>query len=81
MWMSIQQILILQKNGDALGTATTQNPGCSGWHSTRYTGWIEINYHEFSRGGNGIFSRVYNHTYAGVTDTGSRGVAVCGEGL
>lgn len=69
------------KIGDALGTATTQNPGCTGWHSTGYTGWIDANYPDFSRGGDGIFSRIYSHIYAGIGNTYSRGVAVCGEGL
>lgn len=29
------------KTGDALGTATTEQPGCRGWHSVSSSGWVD----------------------------------------
>jgi hypothetical protein len=28
------------KTGDALGTATTEQPGCRGWHKASYSSWV-----------------------------------------
>ena len=29
------------KAGDALGTATTANPGCARWHQASYSDWVD----------------------------------------
>lgn len=67
------------KIGDALGTSTTENPGCSGWHSASYSNWCSGSSGSFVRGSGGLFSfndyvyRYYNYY--------GRGVAVCGNGF
>ena len=66
------------KVGDALGTRSTANKGCAGWHSPQQANWVQINYPYFSRGyKGGIFS------FSCIQDSASasRGVVVCGEGL
>ncbi len=64
--------------GDALGSASTTNPGCAGWHSASYSYWVHSSYPCFVRGGGGLFS------FNGNVASGSyyaRGVAVVGAGL
>ena len=64
--------------GDALGSASTTNPGCAGWHSASYGDWVYSSYPYFVRGDGGLFS-----FYAsGASNSHSaRGVAVVGAGL
>ena len=64
--------------GDALGTASTTNPGCTLWHSASNYTWVTTSYPSFTRGYGGIFS--FNYCYEG-SSCYSRGVAVCGVGL
>lgn len=66
--------------GDALGTSSTSNPGCTKWHSATEFYWVTGSapyYPYFQRGKGGIFSigHIYNTTVY------CRGVAVCGAGL
>ena len=67
------------KVGDALGTATTPNPGCAGWHSASYSYWFIGNRYGLVRGNGGIFSFVCNDVASNAYY--SRGVVVCGAGL
>ncbi len=67
------------KVGDALGTATTPNPGCAGWHSASYSDWLIGNGYGFVRGNGGIFTFVGNDVASNTYY--SRGVVVCGAGL
>lgn len=67
------------KIGDALGTATTTNPGCAGWHSAPNSYWDGRSSYYFYRGGRGIFS--FNDFNGSYTHCFCRGVAVCGQGL
>lgn len=61
--------------GDALGSDSTSNPGCAGWHSASYQRWVSGGY--FRRGRAGIFSFDYgNDKYCF-----ARGVAVVGQGF
>lgn len=66
--------------GDALGSASTTNPGCEKWHSASKYGWVTSSYTCFIRGGGGLFSF---GTYATVLSGNhyARGVAVVGQGL
>ena len=64
--------------GDALGSASTTNPGCAGWHSASGSGWVYSSYPCFGRGGGGLFS--FNNYSAGHSYC-ARGVAVVGAGL
>ncbi|MCI9177785.1 MAG: hypothetical protein HFJ28_04335 [Clostridia bacterium] len=70
------------KAGDALGTATTANPGCAGWHQAYQSNWVGIftNYggDGFYRGEYGIFSFSNSRASANYTYY-ARGVAVCGS--
>lgn len=65
--------------GDALGSASTTNPGCAGWHSASYGYWVDSSDPYFLRGNGGLFSfhddRFANYGYC------ARGVAVVGAGL
>lgn len=65
--------------GDALGSNSTSNPGCAGWHSADGSDWCGSRYGPyFGRGCGGIFSFVdprANYGYYG------RGVAVVGQGF
>lgn len=64
--------------GDALGSASTTNPGCAGWHSASDIGWVNGGSPYFVRGEGGLFSFYFSSAnfsrYA-------RGVAVVGAGL
>ena len=66
--------------GDALGSASTTNPGCKKWHSASDYAWVNNSYTCFIRGGGGLFSF---GTYATVLSGNhyARGVAVVGQGL
>ena len=64
--------------GDALGSASTTNPGCAGWHSASYSSWVYSSYPYFKRGGGGLFS--FSVDSAGSSYC-ARGVAVVGAGL
>ena len=64
--------------GDALGSASTTNPGCAGWHSASYGGWVNSGGPYFVRGGGGLFS-FYNVSAS--NSYYARGVAVVGAGL
>ena len=66
------------KIGDALGTATTTNPGCAGWHSATGSDWVNSSGPYFVRGYGGIFSFVRDNASGRNV---ARGVAVCGAGL
>lgn len=78
------------KIGDALGSRTTVNPGCIGWHSASDSTWVGggSGKNSFMRGLGGIFS-FNGHTEGGASTVGNiyrgwvyaRGVAVCGAGL
>lgn len=63
--------------GDALGDATTTNPGCAGWHSPDSLEWFVSDSYSL-RGYHGIFSFRPNKADG---STWCRGVAVCGTGL
>ena len=67
------------KRGDALGTTSTTNRGCAGWHSASWSNWVNTSFPYFIRGEGGIFS-FYYEDYASTEFVG-RGVVVCGEGL
>ena len=64
--------------GDALGSASTTNPGCAGWHSASYSYWVDSSYPCFLRGYGGLFS--FNNSNASSSYC-ARGVAVVGAGL
>ena len=78
------------KVGDALGSNSTTNPGCAGWHSATRSNWVDYYtyaYRYFGRGLGGLFSfsfefnsDSYRPSYAGPSEYG-RGVAVVGAGL
>lgn len=64
------------KAGDALGTASTINPGCYKWRN-KSGSWIISSHPYFERGGPTIF-------YSSITlnsSAYSRGVAVCRQGM
>ena len=68
------------KAGDALGTSTTINPGCAGWHSSSFINWVMASgsYFYFIRGENSLYSfrgREGGYNYL------CRAVVVCGEGF
>ena len=65
------------KIGDALGTAYTNNPGCTGWHSSSITSWVSGNC--FVRDNGGLFG--YAADLNGHGSYLARGVAICGQGL
>ena len=64
--------------GDALGSASTTNPGCAGWHSASYSGWVNSSHPCFERGVGGLFGFDYGSASYGYY---ARGVAVVGAGL
>ena len=64
--------------GDALGSASTTNPGCAGWHSASCSNWVNSSYPYFERGNGGLFS--FGSYYASYSYS-ARGVAVVGAGL
>ena len=64
--------------GDALGSASTTNPGCAGWHSASNSDWVRSGYPYFWRGDGGLFS--FNFSNASYSLC-ARGVAVVGAGL
>ena len=66
------------RRGDALGNATTTNPGCASWHSVSIASWVSGNWPYFIRGAGGLFS--FSDYRVGDSDFG-RGVAVCSAGL
>ena len=78
------------KVGDALGSNSTTNPGCAGWHSATRSNWVAEGADScqyFGRGLGGLFSfshgsisYSYRPNYLGPSDYG-RGVAVVGAGL
>ena len=63
--------------GDALGSASTTNPGCAGWHSASSSNWVVSSSPYFIRGFGGLFSFVVNASGSNC----ARGVAVVGAGL
>lgn len=65
--------------GDALGSASTTNPGCAGWHSASDSYWVNSSNPYFNRGDGGLFS-FYNYYNASGSGC-ARGVAVVGAGL
>lgn len=67
------------KIGDALGTASTTNPGCAKWHSADTSVWVGSQSSPyFGRGNYGIFSfRDYGDDHSFYC----RGVAVIGSGF
>ena len=64
--------------GDALGSASTTNPGCAGWHSASYSDWVYWSGPYFVRGYGGLFSF---DSYSASGSGCARGVAVVGAGL
>lgn len=64
--------------GDALGSASTTNPGCAGWHSASDSYWVGSSIPYFIRGYRGLFS--FNSGGAN-NSFSARGVAVVGAGL
>ena len=64
--------------GDALGSASTTNPGCAGWHSASLSVWVNSSYPYFKRGNGGLFSF---YDYGASYSSCARGVAVVGAGL
>ena len=69
------------KVGDALGTDSTPNKGCAGWHGTSYANWFFNTACGFVRGRNGVFA--FYGAYGSWADEAlrGRGVAVVGTGL
>ena len=67
------------KVGDALGTASTTNPGCTGWHSASYKSWPNSKGDIFVRNKFGLFS--FDEYSINTDSYSSRGVIVCGEGF
>lgn len=74
----IEGDLMSSRVGDALGNATTTNPGCIGWHSGEIQYWPDSRFPYIGRGATGIFA--YNG-YTTNYNFFSRGVVVCGVGL
>lgn len=68
------------KVGDALGNATTNNPGCAGWHSTYIGNWFGENRNIIGRAYEGIFGFSVGTVDYWSTGAGF-GVVVCGVGL
>ena len=70
------------KAGDALGNATTINPGCVGWHSSNHSSYVSHYAYYLVRGGGGLFSfsadNYYGHEQYSYF---AREAAVCGQGL
>ena len=66
------------KVGDALGTKTTTNPGCTGWHSASNMDWVDGYYFCFFRGYGGLFSFSHNNNDLAAY---AHGVAVVGAGF
>lgn len=64
--------------GDALGSASTTNPGCAGWHSASCSLWGNSSNPYFLRGDGGLFG-FCNYDASG--SYFARGVAVVGAGL
>lgn len=64
--------------GDALGNASTINPGCAGWHSASFDWWVNGLGSSFARGATGLFSFAYNKNN---TVLYCRGSVVCGIGV
>ena len=78
------------KVGDALGTSSTVNPGCYGWHSAISCRWFWMGNDSgkyFGRGHGGLFSYATEYNNSNVHNTNpmpsdyGRGVAVVGAGL
>ena len=74
------------KAGDALGSATTTNPGCQGWHRASDHNWLySTSASGFVRGSGGVFSfhgNSYSVDDGNVNNSGlGRAVVVCGAGL
>ena len=68
------------KVGDALGTSSTANKGCTGWHSAGYSTWVDKNNPFFRRCGDAVFAFTWREGDDN-DNMYSRGVVVCGEGL
>lgn len=64
--------------GDALGSASTTNPGCAGWHSASNSIWVDSGNPYFVRGVGGLFSFSISNASGSLY---ARGVAVVGAGL
>lgn len=64
--------------GDALGNATTNNPGCARWHGATNYGWVSSRGYTFAHGYKGIFS--FDWSGNGNVFC-ARGVVVCGVGI
>ncbi len=65
--------------GDALGNASTTNPGCTGWHSAIEQRWVDNRCPYFARGIGGIFAYIKNYFMTNLFY--ARGVAVVGDGF
>jgi len=66
------------KVGDALGTASTPNPGCAGWHSAVMKNWFDNLHPYFVRN---VSTGLFAFYGSGSIEHYSHGVVVCGEGL
>ena len=64
--------------GDALGSASSTNPGCAGWHSASNSNWVDGGVTYFVRGSGGLFCF---YGYDPINSNCARGVAVVGAGL
>ena len=69
------------KVGDAMGSGSTTNKGCAGWHDAYHASWIRGTDYYYKRGGTGLFSFNGLNNYWSSTTTSGRGVAVVGTGL
>lgn len=69
--------------GDALGTATTPNPGCAGWHKASFATWGGVNNVYFLRGNGGLFSfgNIHGDSYYYIKYACGRAAVANGEGL
>ena len=81
--------IVSAKAGDALGSSTETNPGCSRWHSATTFSWVRTytDYGRyFGRGYGGLFGYSFDFHYGYRNEYPSpmeygRGVAVVGAGL
>lgn len=69
------------RRGDGLGTGSTTNPGCNGWHSATQNYWVNNSHPLFERGEGGLFSFNKSYFSSSNSDETTRGVVVCAEGL
>lgn len=68
------------KIGDALGSSTTTNPGCMGWHGAQYKDMPASNSDPYMMRGSGSIFSYTNYTFKSWSQP-VRAVVVCGTGF